>query len=685
MRLSLEWLKDYIELDISAQELAHRLTMAGITVENIEELENDMVLELDLTPNRGDCLGIINIAREVSALTGKPLDIPQAQPDELDEKIEDYVKITIQSSLCKRYGARVMKNVRVAPSPVWMQERLLKAGIRPINNVVDVTNYVMLETNQPMHAFDYELLEGRQIVVREAQAGEELVTLDGSSRELQPGMLVIADAVKPVALAGIMGGESSEIGEDTTTILLESAIFDGTSIRRTAKKVGLRTESSMRFEKGVDIGGVVLALDRAARLLEILGAGEVVQGVCDVYPHPAERVTIRLRPDRVNYVLGTSITAAEIEGFLKKLRFPVEVHADHMLVDIPSYRPDLTIEEDLIEEVARLYGYDNISSQLEPAVPTHGYRTDYQRFQEKLLAFATHRMHQVITYSFINPRWLDTLGIPEDNHLRNTVKVANPFSEEQGIMRTTLLPGLLEVVSRNLARRNEDLTLVEKGSVFWPNESDLQPREVLMMAGMVTGKVSGGWQVTGSEMDFFYLKGLIEDLLGKLHLPEVKFLPFMPEHSYHPGRTAAITVEGKQLGTIGEIHPQVLKRADIDKRVCAFEIDVLKLFEAVSLHQHQVRGISKYPAVKRDLALVVSEETNAADLAETIKKAGTDLLAKVDLFDVYRSPQIGQDKKSLAYALTFQSYQSTLQDDEISGIVERILQKTAEVHGASLR
>jgi phenylalanyl-tRNA synthetase beta chain len=280
---------------------------------------------------------------------------------------------------------------------------------------------------------------------------------------------------------------------------------------------------------------------------------------------------------------------------------------------------------------------------------------------------------------------LDTLGIPEDNHLRNTVKVANPFSEEQGIMRTTLLPGLLEVVSRNLARRNEDLTLVEKGSVFWPNESDLQPREVLMMAGMVTGKVSGGWQVTGSEMDFFYLKGLIEDLLGKLHLPEVKFLPFMPEHSYHPGRTAAITVEGKQLGTIGEIHPQVLKRADIDKRVCAFDIDVLKLFEAVSLHQHQVRGISKYPAVKRDLALVVSEETNAADLAETIKKAGTDLLAKVDLFDVYRSPQIGQDKKSLAYALTFQSYQSTLQDDEISDIVERILQKTAEVHGASLR
>ena len=685
MRLSLEWLRDYIELDISAQELAHRLTMAGIAVENIEELEDDIILELELTPNRGDCMGIINVAREVSAFAERPLDLPQAQPDELDERIENFIRVTIESNLCRRYSARVMKNVRVAPSPVWMQERLAKAGIRPINNVVDVTNYVMLETNQPMHAFDYDLLEGQQIVVREARAGEELVTLDGSSRELQPGVLVIADAVKPVALAGVMGGESSEIGDGTTTILLESAIFDGTSIRRTARKVGLRTDSSMRFEKGVDIGGVLFALDRAARLLEILGTGEVVQGCCDVYPNPQPQTTIRLRPDRVNYVLGTSITPAEIEGFLKRLSFPTEVRGSELLVGIPTYRPDLTIEEDLIEEVARLYGYDNISSKLEPAVPTHGYKTDYQRFQERLLAYAAHRMHQTITYSFINPRWLSILGIPEGNPLRNTVNVANPFSEEQGIMRTTLLPGLLEVVGRNLARRNEDLTLVEMGSVFWPQESDPQPREVLMMAGLVTGKVPGGWQVTGSEMDFFYLKGIVEELLGKLHLPEIKFTPVLPDHSYHPGRTAAITVKGKALGTIGEIHPRVLERIGIDKRVCAFEIEVLQLFEAALTEHYQVRGISKYPAVKRDLALVVSEEVNAALLAETIKKTGTDLLVKVDLFDVYRSPQIGPDKKSLAYALTFQSYQNTLQDDEISSIVDRILQKTAEVHGARIR
>lgn len=684
MRLSLEWLRDYIEIDISAQELAHRLTMAGVAVENIEKVENDAILDLDLTPNRGDCLGIINVAREVSALTGKPLDIPQAKPDELDERIEDYIKVTIESNLCRRYSARIMKNIRVAPSPVWMQQRLLKAGIRPINNVVDVTNYVMLETNQPMHAFDYDLLEGKQIVVREARAGEELVTLDGSKRELLPGMLVIADAVKPVALAGVMGGESSEIGEGTTTILLESAIFDGTGIRRTARKVGLRTESSMRFEKGVDIGGVLFALDRAARLLEILGAGEVLQGECDAYPNPQPRTTIRVRPDRVNYVLGTSIAPPTMEGFLKKLNFPVEVRESDMLVDIPSYRPDLTIEEDLIEEVARLYGYDNISSELEPAVPTHGYRTDYQRFQAGLRSLAGNRMHQVITYSFINPRWLDILGVPQGNPLRNTVRVANPFSEEQGIMRTTLLPGLLEVANRNLARRNEDLTLFEMGSVFWPQESEPQPQEVLMIAGLVTGKVSGGWQITGSEMDYFYLKGTVEELLGKLHLPDIKFSSVWPDNSYHPGRTAAIASGGKQIGTIGEIHPRVLEKVGIDKRVCAFEIDVLTLYEAVALH-YQVQSISKYPAVKRDLALVVSEEVNAAELAETIMKSGADLLTRVDLFDVYRSSQLGQDKKSLAYALTFQSYQSTLQDETISAIIDRILEATARAHGARLR
>ncbi|NLB18889.1 MAG: phenylalanine--tRNA ligase subunit beta, partial [Syntrophomonadaceae bacterium] len=503
MRLSLEWLKDFIEVDIPAKELAHRLTMSGIAVENIEESENDTILELELTPNRGDCLGIINVAREVSALTGIPLDLPQGLPDELDERIEDYIKVTIESSLCSRYAARIMKNVRVAPSPVWMQERLERAGIRPINNVVDVTNYVMLETNQPMHAFDYDLLEGKQIIVRNAVESEILVTLDGSERRLDPSMLVIADAVKPVALAGVMGGESSEINEHSTTILLESAVFDGISVRRTAKEMALRTEASIRFEKGVDIEGVIPALDRAARLLEILGAGEVLQGIDDVYPEPKSVTKIRLRPARVNAVLSTAFSGDQIREYLQKLQFVIEDHGQELMVTIPSFRPDVTIEEDLIEEIARLYGYDNISSDLERAQPTQGYRNDYQRFHQELLLNSTKWMHQIITYSFINPHWLDVLMVPTGHDLRTVVKVANPFSEEQGIMRTTLLPGLLETARRNISRRNEDLCLVELGNVFWPSDNHIQPEEKSVLAGLASGKIPGGWQGPGGELDFF--------------------------------------------------------------------------------------------------------------------------------------------------------------------------------------
>ena len=478
MRLPLEGLRDYIEIDMSAEELAHRLTMAGLAVENIEKVENDTILELDLTPNRGDCLGIINVAREVAAITEKPLEIPRVKPDEIDEKIEDFIRITIESDMCTRYSARVMKNVRVEPSPAWMQERLLKAGIRPINNVVDVTNYVMLETNQPMHAFDYDLLEGKQIIVREARPGEELVTLDGTRRELEPGMLVIADAKKPVALAGVMGGESSEIREGTTTILLESAKFDGISIRRTSRKVGLRTESSMRFEKGVDIGGVVQALDRAAHLLEILGAGEVVQGVCDVYPHPQPETAVRLRLDRVNHVLGTDITPAEIEGYLRRLGFPVEVQGSELVASIPSYRPDLAIEEDLIEEVARLHGYDNISSELKPAVPTHGYRTDYQIFKDRLLGYAAHRMREVITYSFINPRWLDIL------RFRKAIVCAAPSGwptrfQKSRIMRTTLCRVFWTPPAIYLAAMR--IWPFLSWAVFIGPESELLPQEALMI------------------------------------------------------------------------------------------------------------------------------------------------------------------------------------------------------------
>ncbi|NLV16681.1 MAG: phenylalanine--tRNA ligase subunit beta [Syntrophomonadaceae bacterium] len=684
MRLSLDWLKDFIEVNIPVEELAHRLTMAGIAVENIEKSENDTVLELELTPNRGDCLGIINVAREVSALTGIPLDLPQGLPDELDERIDDYIKVSIKSNLCSRYAARVMKNVRVGPSPVWMQERLEKAGVRPINNVVDVTNYVMLETNQPMHAFDYDLLEGKQIIVRNARDDESLVTLDGGERRLDPSMLVIADADKPVALAGVMGGESSEINEHSTIILLESAVFDGISVRKTAKKMALRTEASIRFEKGVDIEGVIPALDRAARLLEILGAGEVLQGIDDVYPEPKPVTKIRLRPDRVNAVLSAAISVDEIRDYLQKLQFIIEDHGPELMVTVPSFRPDVIIEEDLIEEIARLYGYDNISSDLERAQPTQGYRTDYQRFLQEILLGSTRWMHQIITYSFINPRWLDVLMVPTEHFLRTAVRVANPFSEEQGIMRTTLLPGLLETADRNISRRNEDLCLVELGNVYWPREDHIQPEERMVLAGLVSGKAAGGWQGSGDYLDFFYLKGIVEQILGAFNLPSLEFLPLNPDHSYHPGRAASILLEGSLIGSIGEIHPTVLEQVGINKRTCVFELDAVKVFEAL-IPRNETRPIPKFPAIKRDLALIVAEQVNAADLSGTIWESGQGLLVGVDLFDVYRSLQLGEDKKSLAFALTFQSLYATLQDDEINDIMETILKRAEEIHGAKIR
>ncbi|MGE5398238.1 MAG: phenylalanine--tRNA ligase subunit beta, partial [Chitinophagales bacterium] len=494
MRLPIEWLKDYVDVDITPEELAHKLTMAGITIEGIERLENDTILDLDLTPNRGDCYGIINVAREVAAVTGAPLHLPQSTPDENEEKIEDSVSVTIKDSdLCRRYAARLVRNIRLAPSPSWMRERLENSGIRAINNIVDVTNYVMLETNQPLHAFDYDLLKNGSIVVRRAQKGEKIDTLDGQEREIDQDTLIIADNERPVALAGVMGGANSEINDSTITVLLESANFDGVSIRKTSKKVGLRTESSIRFEKGVDIEGVIFAVDRAARLIEILGAGEVVKGVIDAYPAPQEPRLITLRPARVNHVLGTNLSENEIVAYLRQLDFEVEPSGEQFLVSVPSYRPDLEIEEDLIEEVARLYGYDNIPTSLTRGTPTQGHLDGYQAFQDRVVDVISRWMRQVVTYSFINPRWLDTLMVPQEDELRNTLVIANPFSDEQGIMRTTLVPGLFDAMNRNLARRNEDLAIFELGNVFRPCQKGL-PDEVLMLGGIVVGKTNPGWQ-----------------------------------------------------------------------------------------------------------------------------------------------------------------------------------------------
>ncbi|HPT69901.1 MAG TPA: phenylalanine--tRNA ligase subunit beta, partial [Syntrophomonas sp.] len=479
MAVSINWLKKYVDIPWTPQELAHRLTMAGIAIEGVEEIIGDSVMELDLTPNRGDCLGMINLAREVAALQHIDVKIPELNIRESREKVDDYIKVEIADpDLCLRYAARMVKNVKIKPSPEWLQTCLVNSGIRPINNVVDITNYVMLETNQPLHAFDYDLLsEAKKILVRRASQDEKIVTLDDVERTLDKDMLLITDNGRPVALAGIMGGQNTEIGEDTVNVLLESACFHGVGVRKTSRKLALRSDSSIRFEKGSDVNGLIYALNRAADLIQELAEGEVAQGICDQYPDPMVPRTILLRPQSVNDLLGIILSKDEIKGYIEDLKFPVREESDGLMVYVPTYRPDIELEADLIEEVARLHGYENIPASF-PSDASRGGLTPYQSFRDKIKEAMARSLYEVMTYSFITPRYFDKLCLPEDNMLRDTVKVANPLSEEQSVMRTMLLPGLLETVSRNLARKNNNLAFFEMGKVFFPLDNGL-PREEL--------------------------------------------------------------------------------------------------------------------------------------------------------------------------------------------------------------
>lgn len=682
MAVSINWLKDYVDFSSTPKELAHALTMAGIAIEGVEEKDNDYTLELDLTPNRGDCLGMINLAREVAALNHNKVKIPALNITENDENIHDYIKVDIaDTDLCYRYTARLVKNVKIMPSPAWMQERLLNSGIRPINNIVDITNYVMLETNQPLHAFDYDLLsKEKRIVVRRAAANEKIVTLDEAERELDSEMLLITDNGRPVALAGVMGGLNTEITDNTVNVLLESACFNGVSIRKTSRKLALRSDSSIRFEKGADVNGLIFAVNRAADLMQELGEAEVVAGICDQYPDPLLPRQVLLRTEKVNSLLGTSLSSYEIKGFIEDLSFKYSETEKGLLVYVPSYRPDIEIEVDLIEEVARLYGYDRIETSL-PGGSVRGGLTAYQSYKDKLKDLMSRTFYEIMNYSFISPRYFDMLGLPVDSPLRAVVKVANPLSEEQSVMRTLLLPGLLDTVSRNLARKNSNLAFFELGSVFYP-QVDL-PRESLKLSAVVAGKLENNWLKNNVEMDFYYLKGILENFLLQLGIENISFAAEACP-GYHPGRSAQIYSQGLELGVIGEIHPQVRQNFNIKPRVCVFELDVASLFEQ-SNRRVMMDTITKYPAVERDLAIMVGEELTAAEIIDAIKSAGTELLQNIVLFDVYSGDQVASGLKSLAFRMTFQSKERTLTEADVSTVMDEIITALQLKLKASLR
>lgn len=642
----------------------------------------DAILEFEIYPNRPDCQSIVGIAREAAALTGGTLRIPIPAPIEEGEAASELAKVTVEATdLCPRYCARVIRGVRIGPSPLWMQQRLRAAGMRPINNVVDVTNYVMLELGQPLHAFDLSLVAGRHIIVRRAKPGESIVTLDGQQRHLDPSMLVIADAEKPVAIAGVMGGESSEVRSYTTDLLLESANFDFVTVRKTSRQLGLRTEASARFEKGLDPSLAVLAANRAAELLARLCGGQVAPGLIDVAQPLTEPSPIILRPDKVNAILGTEVSSQQMWRCLESLGFDCKRNVlgdkqkECISVSVPSFRLDVTREIDLVEEIARIYGYDRITPTLPQEAAAVGGLGPAMRLVERVRnACVSAGLHETLTYSFTSPRHSDMLRLPSDDWHRRAIPLANPLSEELSLMRTTLMGNLMEALGRNAARQTHVAHLFEIGAVFLPKEWPPvnQPEERRTLAIAMTGDAPGAW---GSRtVDFFTLKGILELLAKELALELHVVAGRHP--ALHPGRCGEIMLGGAAVGLLGEMHPEVQAAYELPGRAYYLELNI----DAVLPHAGRMptfMPLPKYPAVVRDLALLVPLEMPAERVVARVRSQAGGFLESIELFDVYQGKPVPEQYRSLAYSLTFRAPDRTLVDTEVNACVARVEQALA--------
>jgi len=648
---------------------------------------DDTVLELEITPNRPDCLSMIGMAREVGAITQRTMHRPEVTVTESTEKASDVAGVEIlDPDLCPRYSARIIRNVKVGPSPTWMQERLQKAGMRPINNIVDITNYVMLETGQPLHAFDFNTLHGHKIIVRRAKNSEHMQTLDGVVRELDDTMLVIADADRPVALAGVMGGENTEVSDGTKDILLESAYFEPTSIMRTSRSLGLLSESSSRFEKGIDPNGTVYAADRAARFMEELADGIVNKGVVDVYPRVILPKRLPLRTDRVNAILGTKLGVDEISRICRRLEFTPEVidRTTEMWVSVPTFRPDLEREIDLIEEVARIYGYNNIRSSLPESGDKQGGLSLRQKIAESIkLRLVAAGLSEVITYSFTDPHDVDKLQVPEGDPMRWFVRLMNPLSEEVSVMRTTLIGNLLKVLKYNVNREQYDVQIYEVGHIFWHEQGKELPDEETMVSIAMTGaRIPDEWYEKARSVDFFDLKGVIEAVLDEVDAEGWSVRQFT-HPVLHPGRSAELLIGDESIGFFGEIHPEVQAAYDVPRAYVA-ELNLNKLIDKANT----VKGfteIPKYPGISLDLAILVDGSISNDRVLDVIKSAGGSLLKQVRLFDLYTGKGVPEGKKSMAYSMLFSAPDRTLTDQEALDAQERIIRKLEKELGAQVR
>lgn len=649
----------------------------GKDIVEVLNLKED-IIDFEITPNRPDCLSIEGLGRETAVSLGKEFKNPRKDIDELkveDKKEIEGLRVNIEApDLCYRYIARAAKNVKIGPSPEWMVRRLKACGVRSINNIVDITNYVMLEMGQPMHAFDINSIEGKHITVRRAKKGEKITTLDEQERNLDENDLVISDEKKAVAIAGVMGGLNSEIEKDTETVVFESAVFNGGNIRKTAKKVGLRTESSSRFEKGLSAENALRAVNRAVQLVEIIGAGEVVDGKIDVYPTKQKMNEIKLDVDRINHLLGTNITKQEMIDILEKLK----IHVKDDVAIAPYFRMDLEFVADLAEEVVRFYGYDKLETTLIQADTTLGIRNKEQKIEKKIKEVLVNSgLSEIYTYGFVSDKDLEKSNISEELK-EDAIIVQNPLSDEYRLMRPTTIPSMMQILAINANKKNQEAKLFDISRNYKNNQNQVENGEVPLQENILT------IGMYGKDVDFYTLKGILENILEAIGVNRYDVEKETKNESYHPGRCANIKVGIDTIATLGEVHPEVLDNYGIEKRAYLLEANITKLVKYARNNKKYVE-VPKFPAVERDIAMIVDEEIQVGQIEKIITKKGKKLLESLQLFDIYRNEKIGENKKSVAYSLIFRDKNKTLSDEEINKTMESIIEELEKVLGAELR
>ena len=655
-------------------------TPIGLDIKEALMLD-DTVYEFELTANRADCFSMVGLSREFGIMTNQKALFPVIMVNENGESIEGKASVAIEAhDLCTRFTSRLVTNVTIEPSPLWMQNRLRNSGIRPINNVVDVTNYVMLELGQPMHAYDYDCVADHTLIARRAKAGETLTTLDGNERELNESMLIIADTKGPIGVAGVMGGLTSEVTDKTTNVLFEAAVFNGPSIRRTSKALGMRSEASGRFERGVNHKYTAYAIDRAAQLLQqICPSCKVSVGVIDVYPEPVEQRTVTFTAEQINDYLGTSIEKDRMVDILTKLEFGITESGDTIEALVPTWRDDVTGMPDIAEEVARIVSYDNIAPTIPVAILSSGGMTPKKALTKEVTHYLAHAgLSQIITFSFMHKDGLTNMMLPEGDSRYTAIPILNPISEEFPYMRTTLVPAVIEAAKRNIAQQNKDLWLFETANVYEPKALPLTevPHERPMACGIMMGKVTeAAWNQAQRDTDFYDVKGVVDGLLAKLGLTQYDIQP-SSESYYHPGVSAHYTVNGVTIANYGELHPQVVKNFDLFGKVYMFEID-LEAVLSIIVPPFRYQSFSKFPGTSRDLAIVAPVSVTSGDIVALIKEHGGEYLESVSIFDVYEGEHIEAGYRSLAYNLQFRSMEGTLNDEDIDGAIQAIIDALA--------